>query len=297
MTSATSATSGTSPTSPPGVPLVLVAGAAGKTGLAVTRAAAAAGLRVRGLVRRPEQRDLVLAAGAAEAVVADLRDEASLSAAYDGTDAVYHLAPNVHAEEVPLGALAVHVARRTGVRRFVLHSVLHPYAPTMPHHVRKAEVEHLVRTSGLAWTVLQPAAYVQNLVPADRLAVPYSVDAPFTLVDLHDVAAAAAVVLADDAHRYATYELAGPAVTSVADVARLLTQRTGREVAAVRLDPDAWQAGPGAALPVEAARALRAMFDYYDRHGLVGGCRPLTGLLGRTPNDVRAVIEREVPEG
>jgi hypothetical protein len=39
------------------------------------------------------------------------------------------------------------------------------------------------------------------------------------------------------------------------------------------------------------------MFDYYDRHGLVGGCRPLTGLLGRTPNDVRAVIEREVPEG
>ncbi|MCW2724698.1 MAG: NAD-dependent epimerase/dehydratase family protein [Frankiales bacterium] len=295
MTSASGRVRPTSPTSSPAGPLVVVAGAAGKTGLAVTRAATAAGLRVRGLVHRPEQRDVVLAAGAVEAVVTDLRDEASLTAAYGGADAVYHLAPNVDAEEVPLGALAVHVARRTGVRRFVLHSVMHPYVPTMPHHVRKAEVEHLVRTSGLLWTVLQPAAYVQNLVPSDRLAVPYSVDAPFTLVDLLDVAAAAARVLTEDEHRYATYELAGPTVTSVADVARLLTERTGREVAAVRLDPDAWQAGPGAALPVDAARALRAMFDHYDRHGLVGGCRPLADLLGRTPNDVRAVIEREVP--
>ncbi len=218
-----------------------------------------------------------------------------------GADAVYHLAPNVDPHEVGLGAAALAVATRCGVRRFVMHSVLHPYAPPMPHHVRKAEVEHLVRTSGLEWTVLQPAAYAQNLVALARVAartgrleVPYSIDAPFTLVDLDDVAAAAAVVLADPSHVNATYELAGPTITSVAEVAHLIARRTGRRIDAVRIDADEWEAGAGATLQPDAVRSLRAMFSYYELHGLVGNSHVLSHLLGRSPTSVEDVIEREV---
>lgn len=283
--------------------LVAMTGAAGKTGLAVTRAATAAGLPVRALVRRDEQREVLLEAGAAEAVVVDLRDETSLAVAYTGADAVYHLAPNVDPDEVGLGVAALAVARRCGARRFVLHSVLHPYAPPMPHHVRKAEVEHLVRTSGLAWTVLQPAAYAQNLVAmaevaarTGRLEVPYSVDAPFTLVDLDDVAAAAAAVLADPRHTNATYELAGPTVTTVADVGRLIARRRKTHIEAVRIDVDEWQAGAGASLLADAVRSLRAMFGYYDLHGFVGNSTALSHLLGRSPSTVEDVIAREVAQ-
>ncbi len=52
-------------------------------------------------------------------------------------------------------------------------------------------------------TVLRPAAYHQNLVDAaraGRLTVPYSLDAPFTNVDLDDVAEVAATVLTRPGH-------------------------------------------------------------------------------------------------
>ena len=75
-----------------------------------------------------------------------------------------------------------------GLERLVFHSVLHPDDARMPHHLRKAEAEAVLREAlGERLTVLRPAAYHQNLVAQARsgmLAVPYSLDAPFTNVDL-----------------------------------------------------------------------------------------------------------------
>jgi uncharacterized protein YbjT (DUF2867 family) len=101
----------------------------------------------------------------------------------------------------------------------------------MPHHLAKARAEDVVRRSPFAWTILQPCAYVQNLVPALRagtpyLEMPYDVDRPFGLVDL--VAEATARVLLDDGHAGATYELGGPDLVSVSDVASAASAVLGR---------------------------------------------------------------------
>lgn len=261
---------------------VAVTGAGGKTGRAVLDA-----LRRRGVDVRPLRRPQV-----------DLDTGAGLEA-LGGCDAVYLIAPNVHPEEPALVGRVLEAARRSGVQRVVYHSVAQPYAPAMPHHVDKAVAEDLVRRSGLRWTVLQPCAYLQNLLPGLRsrppeLVVPYSPDAPFAFVDLEDVAEAAAVVLTDDRHAGATYELGGPQAVSVREVARIATDVLGAEVAVRRTTPQQWAAGPGASLPAGARTRLAAMFRYYDAHGLLAGSLALGALLGRPPRGVREVLSRDL---
>jgi uncharacterized protein YbjT (DUF2867 family) len=130
----------------------------------------------------------------------------------------------------------------------------------MPHHLGKARSEDLVRRSGLAWTILQPGAYLQNLDLTGPVRVPYDVDARFGFLDLRDLGVAAATVLLDVGHEGATYELASRRATTAELAAEAGTT-------AERVDADAphpW---------------LRAMFAYYDRHGLPAGTLTLRALL------------------
>lgn len=175
-------------------PDVLLTGAAGKTGRAVLRALGPTGTSVRALVHRAEQADAVRGLGAAEAVVGDLRSPALLREVAAGVDAVYHVAPNVHPDELAMGLVAVAAARDAGVERFVLHTVLHPQVEAMPHHWRKLRVEEALVGSGLAFTFLRPAAYLQNLlahrrsiVEEGRLPIPYAPETRIALVDLEEV--------------------------------------------------------------------------------------------------------------
>lgn len=178
-----------------------------------------------------------------------------------GCDAAYLIAPNLHPDEPAYVAEALAALHAAGVGRVVYHSVASPYAPAMPHHVGKAVSEDLVRRSGLAWTVLQPGAYLQNLDLAGPVVrVPYDVDAPFGFLDLADLGAAAARVLLDGGHDGATYELASRRAT-----VRQLAEEAGATAEQV---PD-----PG------THPWLTAMFAYYDRHGLPVGTRTLQALL------------------
>lgn len=265
---------------------VLVIGAGGKTGAEVVRVLAARGVRVRAAIRTERSRALAEAAGASECAIVDLESGRGLALAIKDVRSVYHLAPNMHPDEVGIARRVAREAVSQGVTRLVFHSVLHPHDRSMPHHLRKADAEALVRETVPTWTVLQPAAYFQNLLGAalaGRIEVPYSLDAPFTLVDLEDVAEVAARVLTEPGHNHATYELAGSEVTTVRDLAAVACDVLGRPVEAVRTDRAAWAAGPGADLADGLRRDLLAMFAAYDARGLVGNATVLRLLLDRPP--------------
>ncbi|HFQ94714.1 MAG TPA: NAD-dependent epimerase/dehydratase family protein, partial [Anaerolineae bacterium] len=197
--------------------MILVSGAAGKTGRAVIEALAARGAAARAFVHRKEQAMSVLALGAAEAVVGDMQNEADAQKAMAGATAVYHICPNVHPNETGIGEIAIRAAQQNNVSRFIYHSVLHPQVEAMPHHWQKMRVEEQLFTSDLAFTILQPAAYMQNLrgswdsiMEEGIYRVPYPPSTRLNMVDLRDAAEAAAVVLTTPGYEYATYELAGP---------------------------------------------------------------------------------------
>ena len=177
---------------------------------------------------------------------------------------------------------AMSTARAAGVGRLVYHSVASPYVPEMPHHLGKAVSEDLIRTSGLAWTVLQPGAYLQNLdLGGPTVRVPYDVDAPFGFLDLADLGEAAATVLLADGHTGATYELASRQAT----VRELATEHglTAERVAVELLRRSIGSARFARTPDPGSHPWLTAMFAYYDRHGLPVGTLPLRALLGDRP--------------
>ena len=254
--------------------MILVTGAGGKTGRAVIKALAERGQEVRAMERR----------------TASMADTSAFARAAEGADAIYHICPNVSPDEILFGSNAIAAAQAAGIRRFVYHSVLHPQVEDMPHHWNKMRVEELLFASGLDVTILQPTAYMQNLlanwpqVLAGVHRTPYPVETRISLVDLRDVAEVAAKVLTDGGHAGAAYELVGTPPLSQTEVADALGAALGRPVRAEAQSIEAWRAR--SAVAAAQADALIRMFRYYERHGLIGNANTLRWLLGRAPTSL-----------
>ncbi len=282
--------------------MILVTGAAGKTGRAVIEALVARAQAVRGLARRKEQVGLLKRLGVQDVVVGDMRDQAVADEAARGVRAVYHLAPNLHPEEDVLGQVALAASRSAGVAHFVYHSVLHPQTEAMPHHWQKLRVEEALLASGLSYTILQPAAYMQNVAAYwDSISergvypVPYAAQTRLGMVDLKDVAEAAALVLTEPGHEGATYALSGPEILSQTETAAILAQQLGRPVRVECVAIEAWKAQARAAgMGDYQVETLVKMFQYYEQHGFWGNPRVLGWLLGRAPTSFAAFVERYV---
>ena len=280
--------------------MILISGAAGKTGRAVIRALEGKKLSVRVLVRSEHQVAQLKAIGAVETLVGDMRDEKVLRQAMRGVRALYHICPNVHPDEIEIGRISIAAAIASGVQHFVFHSVLRPQIEAMPHHWYKMRVEEALFASGLPFTILQPASYMQNIivtwdsvVERGVLAAPYSIQSQSSPVDLQDVAAAAAIVLCEPGHRGATYELCGPEVLTQSEQAAIISAEMGRTVRAEHTNLDEWTGRVRAnGLGEYELETLRKMFLYYDQHGFWGNSRTLRGLLRRPPTFYSAFIKR-----
>src|ERR1700675_4805144 len=107
----------------------------------------------------------------------------------------------------------------------------------MPHHWAKLRGEGMLLSSALDFTILQPTAYMQNslaqwdLMKRDSIyRVPYPIETRLSLVDLDDVAEAAALVLTNDGHSDATYELVGTTPTNQIEIAETFGHALQRKV-------------------------------------------------------------------
>ena len=183
-----------------------------------------------------------------------------LAAALDGARAAYHLAPNVHPDEV---GIAARVARCRGSRR--------PAAARLPLGApprRRPDAAPPAQGRGGGAAARGPRRAAHRAAPGglppeppragarrDASPVPYSLDAPFTNVDLEDVGEVAADALLG-AHAGATLDLAGP---GGADHAADGRAGGGGAGAAGRRAILATVAGPGAAL-ADLPGDLVAMF-------------------------------------
>lgn len=280
--------------------MILVTGAAGKTGSAVIRILAAQGRSVRALVRRQEQVQPIKELGAQEAVVGDVRSQAIIDQAVRGIRAIYHICPNMSPDEVTIGQAMITAARSSGVEHFVYHSVLHPQIEAMPHHWQKLRVEEQLFEAGLPYTILQPAAYMQNvlahwdqILEQGRYLVPYAVETRLGMVDLEDVAAAATVVLTQPGHAGAIYELAGAEVLTQTEVAAILSRQLGRPVEAETMSLEEWQRGVRVVgLGDDQIETLIKMFRYYERYGFWGNPHILNWLLVRPPVTFSDFVKR-----
>lgn len=218
----------------------------------------------------------------------------------------YLMAPNLLNDELGFVEMFLDAFRLAGIERIVYHSVAAPYAPLMPHHLAKAKSEDRVRRSSLPFTIVQPCAYVDNLVPGLRAAPPaikvaYSADSPFGLIGIRDLGEAAARLLTTDDHLGATIELGGPELVSIRDVARTAGEVLGAEVGLEVTDAASWakaqEARKDSVLDARERAWLKAMFDYYDRYGLPCGSAGIPAILGREARSLDEVLVEELHTG
>lgn len=279
--------------------MILVTGAAGKTGKAVIRALAARGEQVHAYVHRHTHVRDLHELGAIAVSVGTLDDADAIAQAAQDARAVYHICPNVSACELPFARAVAEGVSRAGVTRFVFHSVLHPQIEAMPHHWEKMRVEEMLFASGLDIAVLQPTAYMQNLLAQWRAIsregiykIAYPATSRISLVDLDDVAEAAAIVLTNDTHIGATYELVGTPPLSQTEVAAVLGQTLGKAISIDAETPEEW-AARATGLDSYQRQTLIKMFRYYAQHGLIGNSGTLRWLLGREPTTLAEFVRRQ----
>lgn len=280
--------------------MILVTGSAGKTGQQLIRALASRQVPVRAMVRNDQAGKFTISCGATEYVVADMGDKTAMIRACQNARSIYHICPNVSPNEVLFGDNVIMAAKRVGVEHFVYHSVLHPQTQAMPHHWQKLRVEERLFESGLSFTILQPAAYMQNvqgyrdaILKNRRYSVPYSTKTRTTFVDLEDVAEVGSIVLTESGHKNAIYELAGPDTLTPADIAKRLSAHLGAEIEARMIGRDEWiQSAKGKGLDTYQIETLLAMFDYYEQFGFIGNPTVLALLLGRNPTSFGSYLNR-----
>jgi len=280
--------------------MILVTGSAGKTGRSVIQALVEKGVPVRACVHHPDQVDVLKVLGAGEVLVSDMRSSEDMRQAATGVHGVYHIPPNMSPDEVELGRIIIRAAQTAGVEHFVFHSVLKPQVKAMPHHWNKMLVEEQLIQSGLPYTILQPAAYMQNIlgywesITKDGIyPLPYPADTLLSLVDLDDVAQVASIVLTERGHQFAIYELVGIDAISQDEVTAALSQELQRPVEVASMSLDQWsekahQAGLGA----YQIETLLDMFTFYRHFGFQGNTRVLSWLLGRDPGSLQEFIRR-----
>ena len=280
--------------------MILVTGAGGKTGKAVLQALVARGAAVRAFVRSAAHHAALKAIGVHDVEVGEMDDPRAWSQAIRGTSAVYHICPNVSPHELPFAKALVAAAANSGVPRLVYHSVLHPQIEAMPHHWAKLRVEEMLFSSGLDVTILQPAAYMQNslaewhrMVADGIYRVPYPVETKLSLVDLDDVAEAAALALTEDGHSGATYELVGTPPISQIEIAETFGQALNKTVRAEPVATEVWeQRARSAGMDAHQRETLVKMFQAYARDWLKGNPNVLGRLLGRPPTPLASFAAR-----
>ena len=271
--------------------MILVTGAAGKTGRTITKALTDQGFDVRAVVHKDDQISQMEEIGAKEVVVADLLDEEKLDPAFFRTSAIYHICPNMHPQEVEIGHLMINLAQKNHLKHFVYHSVLHPQVEAMPHHWKKMKVEEQLFRMTIPFTILQPAAYMQNvlgylddMLKTGEYKIPYSTSSKSSMIDLHDLADVVVKVFSETGHEYAIYELAAPGSLSGLDIATGVGAVTGKLILARAIDKKDWEKNAKkSGLSAYAVDTLLKMFNYYEENEFVGNPNQLTWLLGREP--------------
>lgn len=216
---------------------ILITGATGTVSGEVLRALAGT-TGVRALVRDAGRTPPV---AGVEYAVGDLADPSSLPAVFDGVTTLWLLTPmGPHAPHLSMNALWA--ARRAGARHVVRLSAVGAAhdAPTRNgrlHALSNAELTH----SGLAWTILRPHFFMQNLLGAlvGNQLFGIAGEGSLGLVDVRDVAAVAAEVLTRPArHEARIYTPTGPESMSLRRAAGEFAAHLGRPVGYTPLTPD-----------------------------------------------------------
>ena len=282
--------------------MILVTGANGQVGRAIIKALLSKGEQIRAFVFRNEHVQEIKKLGEMDVAVGDMLNQEDLDRAFSGVNRVYHICSAINPDEVLIGEMVINAARKANVKHFVFHSVLHSVLQEMPHHQKKLIVEQLVVDSGIPYTIVQPTVFMQNIFESWNSIVEKGVfvqkffttpNTRMCLVDLDDVAEAAAIILTSSDHFNASYEFSGSENLSLQDMVEVMGQCLNREIKVETLS-DEMLSSQLRKFGADDYRVntLLKMFHHYNEHGFYGNPNILKWMIGRKPNDFITFFKR-----
>lgn len=282
---------------------IVVVGANGTIGSRVAGELAARGHQVLGLSRSPGEGP----AGVGRAAV-DLTDRTAAMEAIEGAGAVYLTPPE--SGDDPLGlerAVATNVidaARASGVGHVVMHTAVHADRGDTGARIldNKHSIEASLAASGVPFTILRPAWYLQNLFGAKAwleqgmFSLPWPDDMSWAATDVADVARAAAWFFEEGPANRA-FDVHLPGGITAAEICRAVESAIGQ--------PVSYAEAPSARAAVDpypisdAHKELYAeLFEYFRTHQYLGDPSPIERTIdGFTYGTVEHFVRRELFPG
>src|SRR5205823_591100 len=210
--------------------MILVTGATGKSGREIVKQLSAAGAQVRALVRDPTKAAWLTELPGVEIIQGDLSKPETLDAAFVGIERALLLpapTPNSVAEQ----ANFIEAAVRAGTPHVVKFSAVGADASAAEGFARWHGLgEEQLKASGLAYTILRPALFMQELLNTwggqRTIYLPMG-DMRQAPVDTRDIAAVAVKTLTEDGHAGQTYELTGPEALTYTEIAAQISAAIG----------------------------------------------------------------------
>src|SRR5215469_467802 len=286
---------------------VLVIGATGKVGTEVVKALLLRGADVRAFTRKPPKPGAF--PGAIEVALGDLSDPVSVAEAMKGIDKLFLL---IGEENVPVelsqALTAYGLAKKAGLKHVTYVSV---YSAALnlevPHFANKYAVEEAMRTGGMPYTILRPAYFAQNerrLKPALTGLGVYPIPAGnqgLAVVDVRDLAEAAAISLTEEGHNGKTYDLVSSEMLRGPEAAATWSRLLGKQVSYVgHADFDAFEAQlRKKGSPSWLAWDLRIMFQGFVERGFSNTevqTEQFAALLGHEPRTYSSFAEELAKE-
>jgi uncharacterized protein YbjT (DUF2867 family) len=267
---------------------ISVLAASGKSGRRVVAALRAAGHHVRAASRSAEVRF-------------DWADPRTWPAVADGAGALYLVAPE---DPSPLPSF-VDLVQEAGVKRVVLLSGRGVEAWGDRYGRAVAAAEDVVRGSDLDWTIIRANNFMQNFTEdlwhapllAGRLGLP-TAGVPEPFVDVDDVAAVAARLLATDGYAGRTIDLTGPTALTFAEAVATIAAAAGRSIRYDELTPAAYAEELRAAgVGEEWVAELSGMFEILREGHLAAPATGVEDVLGRPPRSFVGWVAHIAPTG
>lgn len=272
---------------------VLVLGATGNVGPHVVSELTAVGERPRVLVRDAARARSLLGDNV-DVIAGDMADPTVLASAVDGVDSVFLLSPHsLGVADLQLGV--IRALRRTGIRIVKLSGTSSAITPDGPYACREHwEIERVLKDCGQPFVVLRPNSFMQVLVGQLMMSTVRATGTVvnpigavgISLIDARDVGAVAARVLTRHDWDGQTLVLTGPRPVGYAELAQLVSARTGAPATVVDVPLDQVRASlVGRGMADWEADHFREMYELFaagESEFVTDTVREVTGAGPRT---------------
>jgi uncharacterized protein YbjT (DUF2867 family) len=260
---------------------ILIVGASGTVGSEIVLQLTEQGFSVRTTTSKKEKTHT-------NKVFVDLATGEGIEAAFEGIERAFIMSPGGYADQYKVLSPLIQEAKKNGLKKVVLMSAMGADADEATP-LRRSEVE--LEKSGVPYNVIRPNWFMQNfntfwiqgIRQQNKILLPVG-EAKTSFIDARDIAAVAAQLLVKDNFKDQAFNLTGPESLDHHQVARAISEVTGKQITYQEIAPIELKKGLlSAGLPEDYSDFLLLIMSYLK----AGYNAAITGevkkILGREP--------------